>query len=68
MFSSVKDFEKERKVSAEMDKVMGEYVAASKPDQEHLNARQDDRSSIALDIFTIELAKKLDICDNSETC
>ena len=68
LYSSVKDFEKERKVSAEMDKIIDEYAAASEPAQEHLNARQDDRSSVVSDIITIDLAQKLNICDYSETC
>ena len=68
LYSSVKDFEKERKVSAEMDKMIDEYAAASVPAREHLNALQDDRSSVASDILTIDLAQKLDICDYSEIC
>ena len=68
LYSSVKDFEKERKVSAEMDKIIDEYAAASEPARENLNARQDDRSSVSSDILTIDLAQKLDICDYSETC
>ena len=68
LYSSVKDFEKERKVSAEMDKIIDEYAAASEPAREHLNARQDDRSSVVSDILTIDLAQKLNICDYSETC
>ena len=31
LYSSVKDFEKERKVSTEMDMIIDEYAAASKP-------------------------------------
>ena len=68
LYSSVKDFEKERKVSAEMDKIIDEYAAASELARMHLNARQDDRSSVASDILTIDLAQKLDICGDSETC
>ena len=70
LYSSVKDFEKERKVSTEMDKIIDEYAAASEPAREHLNARQDDRSSVAshIHVLTIDLAQKLDICDYSETC
>ena len=68
LYSSAKDFEKERKVSAEMDKIIDEYAAASEPARENLNARQDDRSSVSSDIRTIDLAQKLDICDYSETC
>ena len=67
LYSSVKDFEKERKVSAEMDKIIDKYAAASEPAREHLNARQDDRSSVA-SLTYIDLAQKLDICDYSETC
>ena len=67
-YSSVKDFEKERKNSAEMDKIIDEYAAASEPAREHLNARQDDRSSGASYILTIDLAQKWDICEYSETC
>ena len=68
LYSNVKDFGKERKVLAEMDKIINEYAAASKPARKHLNVRQDDRSSVASDILTIDLAQKLDICDYSETC
>ena len=68
LYSSVKDFEKERKVSAEMDTMIDEYAAASEPAREYLNARQDDRSSVVSDILTIDLAQKLNICDYSETC
>ena len=51
-----------------MDKNIDEYAVASEPAREHLNARMDDRSSVVSDILTIDLAKKLNICDYSETC
>ena len=54
LYSSVKDFEKERKVSAEMDTIIDEYAAASEPAREYLNAQQDDRSSVVPDILTID--------------
>ena len=68
LYTSVKDFKKEKKISAEMDMLIDEYAAASEPAREHLSAGQDDRSSVASGILTIDLAQKLNICDDSETC
>ena len=68
LYMSVKSFEKEMKVSAEMDKLIDEYAEASEPAREHLNVRPDARVSEASDTLTIDLAQKLNICDYSETC
>ena len=68
MYTSVKDFKTEKKISAELDMLIDEYAEASESAREHLSAGQDDRSSVALGILTIDLAQKLNICDDSEIC
>ena len=68
LYTSVKDFKKEKKISAEMDMLKDEYAAASEPAREHFSAGQDDRSTVALRILTIDLAQKLNFCDDSEIC
>ena len=68
LYTSVKDFKKEMKISAEMDMLIDEYAAASEPAREHLSAGQDDISSVASDTLIIDVAQKLNICDDSEIC
>lgn len=61
------DLEKGKKVVAEMEKLEDEYSTASEAAREHLNARWDDRSSVASDILSVDMVQKLNITDNSET-
>ena len=68
LYTSVKDLKKEKKISAEMNMLIDEYAAASEPNREHSSVGQDDRSSVASDILTIDLAQHLNICDDSGIC
>ena len=68
LYMSAKDFEKEMKVSADMDKLIDEYAAESEPAREHLNVQPDAKVSEASDALTIDLAQKLNICNYLETC
>ena len=54
LFTNVKDFKKEKNISAEMDMLIDEYAAASEPAREYLSAGQEDRSSVVSDILTID--------------
>ena len=53
LYMTFREFEKGKKVLAELDKLECEYAAASEPAREYLHARQDDRSSVMSDILTV---------------
>lgn len=61
------DLEKGKKIVAEMEKLEDEYSMASETAREHLNARRDDRSSVASDILSVDIVQKLNITNYSET-
>ena len=67
LYMTFREFEKGKKVLAELDKLECEYAAASEPAREYLHARQDDRSSVMSDILTIDMAQRLNISDDSGT-
>ena len=55
LYMKHKDFEKNRNVLIEIDKIEDDFSSVSKAAREYLDSRSNDRSSVSSDILSIDL-------------
>ena len=67
LYTKYNELQKSRLVVKQMEKIEGDFYTTSEAAREYLDARKDDKSSIASDILTINFLEKMNISDISNT-
>ena len=66
IYISIDEVQKSMPVSNELEKILDEYSSAREAATDHLESRQDERSSVTSDILTIDMLEHMNISETNK--